>query len=144
MRELDQNIADSIISSFQKQNFLLTFGSKLTHLSLGRVEIEAPITQRALNQHNFAHAALAFALGDTAAGYAAQSYLTAGSDVLTIELKVNYLAPAIGKKLRGIGKVIRSGARITVVAAEVFAIDGGALTQVALLQGSMMPLLKKS
>ena len=68
---------------------------------------------------------MAFAIGDTAAGYAAQTYLTAGSDVLTVELKVNYLAPAVGQTLRAVGTVIRSGRRITVVSDEVFAIDGG-------------------
>lgn len=142
MRELDNSVVDSIRASFEKQNFLLTFGAKLTHVSLGHVEIEVPVTNPALNQHNFAHAALTFAVGDTAAGYAAQSYLTAGSDVLTVELKVNYLAPAIGQKLRGIGKVVRPGGRITVVVAEVFASDDDALTQVALLQGTMLPLAK--
>ena len=61
-------------------------------VSLGLVEIEALVTVAALNQHDFAHAGLAFTIGDTAAGCAAQSYLPAGSDVLTVELKVNYLA----------------------------------------------------
>jgi uncharacterized protein (TIGR00369 family) len=95
-----------------------------------------------LNQHGFAHAALAFAIGDTAAGYAAQSYLPTGSDVITVELKIKYLAKAIGQKLCAIGKVVRQGGRITVVFAEVFATDGGALTKVALLQGTVLPLEK--
>lgn len=95
-----------------------------------------------MNQHGFAHAALAFAIGDTAAGYAAQSYLPTGSDVLTVELKINYLAKAIGQELCTIGKVVRQGGRITVVFAEVFAIDGDALTKVALLQRTMLPLEK--
>ena len=95
-----------------------------------------------MNKHGFAHAALAFAIGDTVAGYAAQSYLPTGSDVLTVELKINYLAKAIGQKLCAIGKVVRQGGRITVVFAEVFAIDGDALTKVAVLQRTMLPLEK--
>ena len=95
-----------------------------------------------MNKHRSAHAALAFAIGDTAAGYAAQSYLPTGSDVLTVELKINYLAKAIGQKLCAIRKVARQGGLITVVFAEVFAIDGYALTKVALFQGTMLPLEK--
>ena len=142
MSKLEKIVADSIRTSFAKQNFLLTFGARLTHLGLGHVEIEAPVSTPSLNQHGFAHAGLAFAIGDTAAGYAAQSHLSTGSDVLTIELKVNYLAPAIGERLRGIGKVVKPGGRITVVSAEVFAIDGNTLTKVALMQGTMLPLAK--
>ena len=142
MPQLDCSVADSIRASFAKQNFLLTFGAQLTHIGIGHVEIEAPVTDAALNQHNFAHAGLAFAIGDTAAGYAAQTYLTAGSDVLTVELKVNYLAPAAGQTLRAVGTVIRSGRRITVVSDEVFAIDGDTQSKVAMLQGTMLPLAK--
>ena len=142
MPELDNIVGDNIRTSFEKQKFLLTFGARLTHVGLGHIEIEAPVSHLSLNQHGFAHAGLAFAIGDTVAGYAAQSYLPPESDVLTVELKVNYLAPAIGQKLRGIGRVVRPGGRITVVSAQIFAIDGDTLSKVALLQGTMLPFAK--
>lgn len=142
MPELENIVANSIRASFAKQKFLLTVGARLTHVGLGQVEIEALLSDLDLNQHGVVHAGLAFAIGDTAAGYAAQSYLPPGADVITVELKVNYLAPTIGQKLRGIGKVVRPGGRITVVSAEVFAIDGDTLNKVALLQGAMLPLAK--
>jgi acyl-coenzyme A thioesterase PaaI-like protein len=77
-----------------------------------------------------------------AVGYAALSYLPAGSDVLTVELKINYLTPTVGQSPRAVGMVIRPGRRITVVSTEVFTTDCDNQTNVAMLQGTMLPLEK--
>ena len=140
MRELKNDIAVSIRESFAKQRMLATLGARITRLSLGQVEIEAPISSGVLNQHNFAHAGLGFTIGDTAGGYAALSYYEAGYNVVTVEYKVNYLEPGIGRYLRAVGRVIRPGGRISVVATDVFAIDGGAKKKIAVMQGTMMTL----
>ena len=140
MNELKDNIAISIRESFGKQRMLASLGAKMTHLSLGHVEIEAPISNAVHNQHNSAHAGLGFTIGDTAGGYAALSYYKAGTNVLTIEYKVNYLEPGIGQCLRAVGRVIRPGGRISVVATDVFAIDGDTEKKIAVMQGTMMVL----
>ena len=114
----------------------------MTSLPLGHVEIEAQITDGFLNQHNSAHAGVVFTLGDTAGGYAALSHYQAGSNIMTVEFKVNYLAPARGKRLRAVGRVIRPGKRICVVAAEIFVVGSGKENQIAAMQGTMIPLIK--
>ena len=139
---LNEAVAIGIRQSFNDQSMLRSLNAKMTSLSLGHVEVEAQITDRFLNQHNFAHAGISFTLGDTAGGYAAMSHYKAGSNIMTIEFKVNYLAPARGKRLRAVGRVIRSGKRICVVAAEIFVVESGNEDKIAAMQGTMIPLIK--
>jgi uncharacterized protein (TIGR00369 family) len=87
-------------------------------------------------QHGYGHAGVTFALGDTAAGYAALSVKPEGAEVLTAEMKVNLVAPAKGDRLVAEGRVVRPGRRLVVVSAEVRAGE----TLVALLQGTMIPV----
>ena len=140
MNELKDDIAASIRQSFAEQTMLATLGARITRLSLGQVEIEAPISNGVLNQHNFAHAGLGFTIGDTAGGYAALSHYEAGSNVVTVEYKVNYLEPGIGRYLRAVGRVIRPGGRLSVVATNVYAIAGDTKKKIAVMQGTMMAL----
>ena len=140
MNELKDDIAASIRQSFAEQTMLATLGARITRLSLGQVEIEAPISNGVLNQHNFAHAGLGFTIGDTAGGYAALSHYEAGSNVVTVEYKVNYLEPGIGRYLRAVGRVIRPGGRLSVVATNVYAIADDTKKKIAVMQGTMMAL----
>ena len=139
---LNEAIAIGIRQSFNGQSMLRSLNAEMTSLSLGHVEIEAQITDNFLNQHNFAHAGIAFTLGDTAGGYAALSYYEAGSDVMTVEFKVNYLAPAMGESLKAVGRIIRPGKRICVVAADIFVLGSGKEEKIAAMQGTMLPILK--
>ncbi|WP_417522973.1 PaaI family thioesterase [Marinovum sp.] len=119
---------------------MTTFGAKLSAIAPGRVEITAPIGPGVLQQHGFGHAGLTFALGDTAAGYAALSLMAEGAEVLTAEIKINLLAPARGQSLRAVGEVLKPGRRLVVVRATVLALDGDRETEIAALQGTMVPV----
>ena len=106
-----------------------------------RLELgNAPIRDLARQQHGFGHAGLTFALGDTAAGYAALTLMPPGAEVLTVEMKINLIAPAAGERLIATGRVVRAGRRLTVVTAEVEAEAGGRRRTIALLQGTMLPV----
>ncbi|MFP4275555.1 MAG: PaaI family thioesterase [Paracoccaceae bacterium] len=136
---LDPRIAATIRDSFARQTMMQSFGATLEALAPGEIRIAAPILPGSLQQHGHAHAALAFAIGDSAAGYAALSLMPEGSEVVTAEIKVNFLAPARGERLLATGRVIRAGRRLSVVTAEVLALQGGRDIPVALLQGTMIP-----
>ena len=131
---------DRIKASFDKQSMMATLGAQLDQVSPGRVVISAPVLEGSRQQHGVAHAALTFALGDSAAGYSALSQLPKGYEVLTSEMKINLLAPGKGDMLRATGRVIKSGRRLIVVAAEVHALEAGNETLVAVLQGTIIPL----
>ncbi|GAB4263910.1 MAG: PaaI family thioesterase [Pararhodobacter sp.] len=127
-------------ASFNRQSMMQTIKATLDGVAPGRVEISAPIGPDVLQQHGAAHAGLAFMLGDSAAGYAALSLMTDGSEVMTVEMKINLMAPAVGDALLAVGQVARAGRRLTVVTAEVFALRGDTRKTVALLQGTMIPV----
>jgi len=131
-------MTNRIQDSFSKQALMATFGAQITALSPGRVEITAPILPLAHQQHGIGHAGLTFALADSAGGYAALSLMPEGREVMTVEAKINLLAPARGEKLIARGEVVRAGRRLTVVRAEVFAVENGAETCIAALQGTMI------
>ena len=134
--DYDRTVRDS----FARQAMMVTAGATLVDLSPGACVITAPILGTMTQQHGFAHAALTFALGDSAAGYAALSLVEAGQEVLTSEMKINLLAPAKGDSLKAMGRVLKAGRRLIVVQADVYALDGGAETHIAALQGTIVPV----
>ena len=131
------SVNDRIRESFGKQALMRTFGAELASVVPGSVSIRAPIREFALQQQGLAHAGLTFALGDSAAGYSALSVMPEGFEVVTSEIKINLLAPALGDYLTATGKVIKPGKRLVIVTSEVHRDDG---TLVAILQGTMVPV----
>ncbi|WP_112873455.1 PaaI family thioesterase [Paracoccus endophyticus] len=136
MDDLERRLRDS----FARQTMMQTLGATMVTAGLGRVVIAAPVASHVLQQQGAAHAALAFGLGDSAAGYAALSVLPQGSEVVTVEMKINLLAPAVGDRLVAEGRVVRPGRRIVVVGAEVWAESGEVRKHVATLLGTMVPV----
>lgn len=133
-------IAATIRESFARQSLMATLGAELTEVSVGRVVIEAPVADHVLQQHGYAHAGLTFAIGDSAAGYAALSRMPDGAEVNTVEMKINLMRPAAGERLIAEGYVVRAGRRLVVVEARVFAVTGESRKECARLLGTMIPL----
>ncbi|MFW8596192.1 PaaI family thioesterase [Cribrihabitans neustonicus] len=134
------DIDTRIRESFARQSMMQTFGAGLERVSEGQVVIGAPILPGSRQQHDVAHAALSFALGDTAAGYAALTVMPADQEVMTAEIKINLLAPGAGERLRATGRVLKPGRRLVVVSAEVHALSAGEEKLIAVLQGTMVPV----
>lgn len=133
-------LRNRIAESFERQSMMVTLGAELDSVEAGKVVISSPILPGSRQQHGVAHAALTFALGDTAAGYTALSVMPEGTDVMTAEIKINLLAPGRGERLRATGKVIKPGRRLVVVSADVHAIEGENETLIAVLTGTMVPV----
>ena len=134
------NIETRIRDSFDKQTMMQTLGEALDSVKKERVVITAPILPTSLQQQGAGHAGLAFSIGDSAAGYSALTMMPDGAEVMTVEMKINLMAPAIGDRLVAEGRVVRAGRRIVVVAADVFAEVNGARKHVAMMQGTMIPV----
>ena len=137
---MDPQIEHKIRDSFARQSLMQTFGAQIQFLDRGHVHITAPLTPQVLQQHGFGHAGLSFAIGDSAAGYAALTEYDPQTEVLTAEMKINLLAPASGNTLIAKGRIIKTGRRLSVVAADVFAVQNNAETLIAVLQGTMVPV----
>lgn len=125
-------------ASFGRQQFMQLIGAHLGLVAPGKVEIELPCRTDLTQQHGFVHAGVVTALADTACGYAAFTLMPAGTGVLSVEYKINLLAPAQGERLVARGRVVRPGRTLTVCAAEVFACQAAEESLVATLLGTMM------
>lgn len=137
----DQGGMDRIQLSFERQGLMHTLGARLVEAGEGHCVIEAPLTPAVMQQHGAGHAGLTFALGDTAAGYAALGLMEEGREVMTSEMKIHLLRPALGASLRAEGRVLKSGRRLVVAQSEVFALSStGDRTLVAVLLGTMVPV----
>ncbi|EAQ02841.1 hypothetical protein OB2597_15705 [Pseudooceanicola batsensis HTCC2597] len=135
---MDQALEKRIRASFETQAMMQTFGAEVVSVLQGEVVLRAPILPLALQHTGHGHAALTFALGDTAAGFAAATYLPEDAAVVTAEIKINLLAPAAGDHLIATGRVIKPGRRLIVVTATVAAYTDGVARDVAILQGTMV------
>ncbi len=130
-----------IADSFRAQGMMQTIGAEIAEVSPGHVVLTAPITPAVNQQHGFAHAGLTFALGDSASGYAALSQMPEDQEVLTVEMKINLIAPADGVRLWATGEVVKPGRRLVVTRASVeVEAEDGTRREVALLQGTMIPV----
>jgi uncharacterized protein (TIGR00369 family) len=100
--------------SFDRQGAMHTLGASLARVSEGFCEITLPFRPELSQQHGFFHAGVVSTIADTAGGFAAFTLFPEGSSVLTVEFKINLLAPADGEHLRATGKIIKHGKTLTV------------------------------
>jgi uncharacterized protein (TIGR00369 family) len=131
-----------IRSSFARQGLMKTIGAHLVKVAPGEVAIELPYSKDFTQQHGFIHAGILSTIADNACGYAAYTLMPANSEVLGVENKINFLAPARGERFVAIGKVIKAGRTLAVCSGEVWATNNGEKTLVAVMQSTLMALGK--
>lgn len=141
--ELTPEAEQKITASFSAQSMMESIGAEIVKIAPGITVLSAPILPDFTQQQGFGHAALTFALGDTAAGYAALTVMPADAEVLTAEIKINLLAPATGHRLRAEGRVIKLGRRLVIVQSDVYAETDDGDRHIAVLTGTMVPVLPK-
>ncbi|MDG4553429.1 MAG: PaaI family thioesterase [Candidatus Competibacter sp.] len=130
--------ASIVQASFEQQGLMKTIGATLDRIEPGAVDISAPHRDNLTQQQGFLHAAAITAIADSACGYAALSLMPAGSEVLTIEFKVNLLRPAAGTRFVAEGRVVKPGKTITVSRADVFAYTDEVPVLIATLLATMI------
>lgn len=125
-------------ASFERQRFMQTIGAQLVRVAPGEVDVELPVREALTQQHGFLHAGALATVADSACGYAALSLMPAGAAVLSVEFKINLLAPAAGDRVVARGRVIRAGKTVTVCWGEVTAYDVASERLVATMVATMM------
>lgn len=121
---LDPDFEDRVRRSFARQGFMSMLGASMPVVKPGLAIVEVPFRPELTQQHGFFHAGVTSTLADNAGGYAGYSLFPADSSVLTVEFKINLLAPARGERLRAIGQVLKSGRTLTICNLKVLAIEG--------------------
>jgi uncharacterized protein (TIGR00369 family) len=135
---LDPDFERRVRASFARQAAMGLIGATMTALEPGRCTIELPVRADLTQQHGFVHGGIVGMIADSAGGYAAFTLMPADASVLTVEYKINMLAPAKGERLVAVGSVVKPGRTLSIVRADVHAIDGARETLVAAMQQTLM------
>ncbi|AYQ42147.1 thioesterase [Burkholderia aenigmatica] len=141
---LNPNYFEAVAASFDKQHAMRLIQASMPLIDIGRTEIHVPHWQGIEQQHGFIHGGVVGMIADSAAGYAAMTTVAADASVLTVEYKINLVAPAAGDKLIARGEVIRPGRTLIVTKADVFAVTGDSETLCAVMQQTIMVMHGKS
>jgi uncharacterized protein (TIGR00369 family) len=134
----DPGFAERVRASYERQDAMRTIGATLVSVQPGQVVIELPWAKPLTQQHGFLHAGMVATALDSACGYAGFSLMPAEAAVLTIEYKINLLAPAKGERFRMEGSVIKPGRTVTVAEGRAYAIDGGREKLIATMNATLM------
>jgi uncharacterized protein (TIGR00369 family) len=134
----DPHFAERVRASFALQHAMALIQATLPVVEHGYAEIHLPHWSGVEQQHGFVHGGVVGMIADSAAGYAAMTMVPPSASVLSVEYKINNMAPADGDYLIALGKVIRTGRTLIVTQGEVFAIKDGRKTQCALMQQTVM------
>lgn len=137
---LDPNYATRVREAFQRQRVMTWIGATLTDLAPGHCEITLPHKPELTQQHGYIHGGIIGTIGDTAAGFAAYTLMPHDAGVLTVEYKMNIMAPGDGEMMVARGEVIRAGRSLVVARADVFAVKAGRQTHCASLLQTLMTM----
>ena len=134
----DSQFEARVRASFERQRFMATLGASLERVEPGEVAIAFTHRDGLTQQHGYLHAGVMTSVADSACGYAALSLTEPDVGVLSVEFKVNMLAPAMGDRFVATARVVRAGRTLTVCSAEVTTERDGATVAVLMMQATMM------
>ncbi len=105
---------------FSQQPYNLSIGAEVVDVKPGRVEIVVPSRADLIQHNGYFHGGLIAGLADIAGGFAGWSLVAEDQGMLTIEYKLNIVAPGMGDQLRAVGEVVSRGRSIIVTRIDVF------------------------
>lgn len=139
----DPHWADKVRQSFERQTVMNLLGATLADIRPGWCEIRLPFRADLCQQHGFFHAGITSTVVDSAAGYAGFSLMPAGASVLSVEFKINLLAPADGELLIAVGEVIKPGKNLVICRGDAYVVKGMKTTHCAMMQQTLMTMHDK-
>ncbi|MBW3130845.1 MULTISPECIES: PaaI family thioesterase [Hymenobacter] len=119
----EESLEARIRRKLVRQNFMHLIGADLTRIEPGRVEAELLLAEKHQQHRGFAHGGLVATMADLVAGFAAVTLVPEGTGVVTAEIKVSYLHPGVGAKMRAVGWVLKAGRRLHFCESEVWCDD---------------------
>ena len=130
--------------SFARQGAMATIGARLVHLAPGHAHISVGYADAIAQQHGYVHGGVVGMIADSAGGYAGFSTMPAGASVLTVEYKMNLLAPADGQTILAKGRVLKPGRTLVVAQVDVFALKDGTSKLCATMLQTLMTMAGRS
>jgi uncharacterized protein (TIGR00369 family) len=123
---------------------MAAIGAEIVHVAAGEVDIALPFSERLTQQDGYLHAGVVAGAADSACGYAALTTMDAEAEVLTVEFKINLLAPASGDRLVARGRVLRTGRKLTVCRGDAVMITRDREKHVATLTATLIAITQSS
>jgi uncharacterized protein (TIGR00369 family) len=136
----DPAYAARVRDSFARQGAMRLIGARLAELGPGYCAVDLPYREDLTQQHGYVHAGIVSAIADCAGGYAGFTLFPAGASVLTVEYKLNLLAPAAGERLIAVAEVVKQGRTLAITRGEVYAEVAGQRTLCAIMQQTLIVL----
>jgi uncharacterized protein (TIGR00369 family) len=136
----DPSFEERVRESFSRLTLMRTIGARLLKVLPGEIDIDLAVRDGLTQQHGYVAAGIVTAIVDTACGFAAMSLMPAGSGVVTVEYKVNFISPARGERLLAQGRVVKPGRSLTVCTGDVYEVSGTAPKPVATMLATMVAL----
>lgn len=134
----DPEYASRVRASFARQRAMRLIGARLVSLAPGACTIELPYRDDLTQQHGYIHAGIVSMIVDSAGGYAAFTLFPADASVLTVEYKLNLVAPATGERLVAEASVVKPGRTLAITRGEVYAERAGTRTLCAIMQQTLL------
>ena len=136
--------AARVRDSFDRQGAMALIGASIVDIGPGYCAIALAPRPEVMQQHGYVHAGILATLVDSAGGYAAFTLFPEDSSVLTVEYKLNVLAPATGERIVAEGFVVKPGRTLAITRGDVHAEQGGKRTLVAIMQQTLMVMRGKA
>jgi uncharacterized protein (TIGR00369 family) len=130
----------SLAEAINAKGFSGAAGFRIVAVEPGRAEVALTRRDDLVQFFGHFHGGVITALADQTAGIAVTSSLPKGRIGVTIEIKVNFLAPADGSELVARAKTLKMSGSIGVATVEVFSKDGTEETLCAFCTATMRAL----
>lgn len=140
----DPDYETRVRKTFAGQAALATLGIMLARIEPGTLELQMPYDAKFSQQNGFLHGGVVSAGLDTACGLASYTLMPVHADILTVEFKINLLAPAKGQTFRFVGNVVKPGRTLVVSEGRAYAIDDGREKLIATMSATMMTMIRRS
>ena len=140
----DPDYEERVRRTFANQPALGTFGITLARIEPGALELRMPYDAKLSQQNGFLHGGVVSAGLDTACGLASYTLMPAHADILTVEFKINLLAPAKGQTFRFVGNVVKPGRTLVVSEGHAYASNDGREKLIATMSATMITMVSRS
>ena len=140
----DPDWADKVRASFGRQSVMALIGAALGDVRPGWCEIRLPYRADLCQQHGYFHAGIISTVVDSAAGYAGFSLMPPDTSVLSVEFKINLLAPGDGELLIATGEVVKPGRNLVITSGDAWVVKNGKVTHCATMQQTLMTMHGKA
>src|ERR1700739_2017062 len=132
MTAQEKQVTEMVRRRIKKSDSTELLGFDVESVHDGRAIFRLDVRPRHKQIHGVVHGGILAALADTAAAIAAYTAVPKGVELVTLELKINYLEPVLGGRVKADARVLRAGRNFIVTECEIFN-ESGSLAAKALL-----------